>query len=401
LDLINRQRNTFKGFCFLEADHLMANFWQKIRKDFPITRRTIYLDHASAGPVSRPVAEAYTNYAQAHLNRADESWPAWVEKREEVRALAAAFIGAKPNEIAFTSSTSHGMNLIAELLACRGRVLTNTAEFPSSTIPWLWRKAQVVFQEARDGRVPLESLKGMLDKQVQTIVSSWVQYASGYCQDLETLGRFKKNRFLVINATQGLGALRADVEKWQADFLCTNSYKWLMAGYGCGLLYVREKWLKKFLPQGAGWRSMQQADFMDNRRLDLRKDAGRYEWGCPAFPSIFALGAALKYLKAIGLERIEKRVLELTDWTRSHLRDAGFEVVSSDEHPSGITVLRLPQAVRIARELLVQGIYVSARGPGLRVAPHFYNSFEEIETLVQKLKKIRSADSTKKKSNAK
>lgn len=379
----------------------MANFWQKIRNDFPITRRTIYLDHASAGPIPRPVAEAYQHYAQTHLERADEAWPAWVKKREEVRVLAAEFIGAQPNEIAFTSSTSHGMNLIAELLAHRGSVLTNTAEFPSSTVPWLWRKAHVVFQEADDGRVPLEALNNKLDKQVQTIVTSWVQYASGYCQDLEALGKLKKNRFLVVNATQGLGALRADVEKWRADFLCTNSYKWLMAGYGCGLLYVREKWLKKFLPQGAGWRSMQQADFMDNRRLDLRKDAGRYEWGCPAFPSIFALGAALKYLKAIGLERIEKRVLELTAWTRKNLRDAGFEVVSSDEHPSGITVLRLPQSVRAARELLAQGIYVSARGPGLRVAPHFYNTFEEIEILIKKLTRIRSLDAKKRKSNAK
>jgi len=385
----------------LEADHLMANFWRTIRKDFPITQRTVYLDHASAGPISRPVAEAYQSYAQTHLNRADESWPAWVKKREEVRALAAQFIGAQPQEIAFTSSTSHGMNLIAELLAGQGTVLTNAAEFPSSTVPWLWRKAPVIFQEAEHGRVPLKALQEKLRKPVRTIVSSWVQYASGYCQDLETLGKIKKNRFLVINATQGLGALRADVEKWQADFLCTNSYKWLMAGYGCGLLYVREKWLKKWLPQGAGWRSMQGADLMDNRRLDLRKDAGRYEWGCPVFPSIFALGAAIKYLKSIGLERIEKRVLELTAHTRGRLREAGFEVISSDEHASGITVMRLPQAGRIARELLAQGIYVSARGPGLRVAPHFYNTFEEIETLIQKVKKIRAADSAKRKSNAK
>lgn len=378
----------------------MANIWQTIRKDFPITRRTIYLDHASAGPVSRPVAEAYQSYAQSHLTRADESWPAWVKKREDIRLLAADFIGAQPHEIAFTSSTSHGMNLIAEMLASQGTVLTNTAEFPSSTVPWLWRKAQVVFQEAQDGRVELESLQSKLGKPVRTIVSSWVQYASGYRQDLEALGKLKKNRFLVINATQGLGALRADVKKWQADFLCTNSYKWLMAGYGCGLLYVREKWLKRFLPQSAGWRSMRHADSMDNRLLDLRPDAGRYEWGCPAFPSIFALGAALKYLKEIGLERIEKRVLELTAWTRKSLRESDFEVISSDVHSSGITVLRMPEAPRTVRALLSEGIYVSARGPGLRIAPHFYNSFEEIETLIGKLKKMRHKNSARKKNYA-
>ncbi len=363
----------------------MSSFWQKIRSDFPITKRTVYLDHASAGPVPRPVAEAYQRYAQTHLERADASWPEWVVQREQVRRQAAAFINAKPEEIAFTTSTSHGMNLIAELLAGEGKVLTNTAEFPSTTLPWLWRKADLVWQKDEDGRVLLEGLKKKLTPGVRTVAASWVQYASGYRQDLETLGRLKKGRYLVVNATQGLGALQADVEKWQADFLCTNSYKWLMAGYGCGLLYVREKWLKKFKPQGAGWRSMQHPERMDNRKLDLRSDAGRYEWGCPGFPVIFALGAALKYLKDIGMERIEKRVLELSAFAQERLSAAGFEVISAPEARSAITVFRYPNAQRAAKKLLARGIYVSARGPGLRVAPHFYNTFEEIDVFIQKL----------------
>lgn len=378
----------------------MANLWQKVRRDFPITRRMIYLDHASAGPIPKPVAEAYQQYALTHLRHADQSWPAWVEKREEIRALAAQFIGAKPQEIAFTSSTSHGMNMVAELLAQRGSVLMNNAEFPSSTVPWLWRKAKVVFQEAPDGRVSLNDLKDQLNPRIKTIVSSWVQYASGYRQDLEALGKLKGKRFLVINATQGLGALRADVEKWQADFMCTNSYKWMMGGYGAGLLYVREKWLNTLRPLGAGWRSMQNADFMDNRRIDLRPDAGRYEWGCPMFPAIFALGAAMRYLNQIGTERIEKRVLELTAWTRKALIAQDFEVISSEKHLSGITVIRMPKALQTARQLLSEGVYISARGPGLRIAPHFYNTFEEIDTVVRRLSKLRSKIASKRKQHA-
>jgi len=368
----------------------MAAFWKKIRSDFPIVKKTLYLDHASAGPIAKPVAEAYAEYAQNHLNRADECWPAWVRRREEVRALAAKFIGAKPQEIAFTSSTSHGMNMIAELLSKKGGVLMNTAEFPSSSVPWLWRKARVIFQDAPHGQVPLEILRKKLNSKIKTIVTSWVQYASGYRQDLVALGKMKGDRFLVINSTQGLGALKADVEKWQADFLCTNSYKWLMGGYGGGLLYVREKWLKEMPPLSAGWRSIQQADRMDNQRVDLRQDAGRYEWGCPAFPVIFALGAAMNYLMQIGRERIEERILELTRQTRLMLSEADFEVLSSEYHLSGITVIKLPRAQHVARQLLSEGIYVSARGPGIRVAPHFYNTFEEIETLVAQLKRIRS-----------
>ncbi len=366
----------------------MASFWQKVRADFPITRRAVYLDHASAGPIPRPVAEAYRRYAQTHLERADLSWPEWVAQREEVRHAAAAFIGAQPQEIAFISSTSHGMNLIAEMLAAEGGVLTNTAEFPSTTIPWLWRKAKVILQPDRQGQVGLADLKKRLTPHVRTIVTSWVQYASGFRQDLAALGREKKGRYLVVNATQGLGALPADVNAWQADFLCSNSYKWLLGGYGAGILYVREKWLKRFRPQGAGWRSMKHPERMDNRALDLRDDAGRYEWGCPAFPAIFALGAALKYLKQIGTQKIQQRVLELSGFAHERLEATGFEVVSPQEEKNraGIVVFRCERAFFMAKKLLAAGIYVSPRGVGLRVAPHFYNTFEEIEMFVKALR---------------
>lgn len=371
----------------------MSSFWQKLRKDFPITGRTIYLDHASAGPVSRPAAESYAAYARTHLERADYSWPEWIHKREEVRALAARLINAHPDEIAFTSSTSHGMNMVAELLAGRGSVLTNDAEFPTTTVPWLWRKSKLLFQPQENYAVSTVTLKEKLKPGVRTILTSWVQYATGYRQDLEALGKLKKNRFLVVNATQGLGALQADVEKWQADFLCTNSYKWMMGGYGCGLLYVRRKWLERLKPQGAGWRSVREPDRMDNRATNLRADAGRYEWGCPPFPVIFAMGAAMDYVMQIGLARIEKRILELTAFTRESLSKAGFEIISPAEALSGITVFRVKQAPLLFKKLLSQGVYVSARGEGIRIAPHFYNTFEEIETAVSKIKKLTGARS--------
>ena len=374
----------------------MTSFWQKIRADFPITRRCAYLDHASAGPIPKPVAAAYEKYSRVHLQQADFSWPRWVQQREEIRIKTARFINAEPGEIAFTHSTSHGMNLIAELLHRKGKVLCNTLEFPSSTVPWLWRGAQMIFQQDENGAVPLPALKKNLNAGVKTIVSSFVQYGTGYRQDLEALGRLKKNRFLVVNATQGCGALAIDVKRWQADFLCTNSYKWLLGGYGGGFLYVNRRWLDALKPESAGWRSMREPDRMDNRRLDLRRDAGRYEWGCPAFPVIFAMGAAIDYLTQIGTDRIEKRVLELATFAAESLEENGFEVVTprvDGKMRSGIVVFRLANAAPVVKKLLAAGFYVSARGAGIRVAPHFYNTFEEIDRFVKKVTSLVKAGS--------
>ncbi len=99
--------------------------WKKIRNDFPITKRFTYLDHASASPIPLPVYRKIIRYYDDLSGFADFSWNRWVSRREQVREKIAHFINAEPEEIAFTSSTSHGMNLIAELISDQGSVLTN------------------------------------------------------------------------------------------------------------------------------------------------------------------------------------------------------------------------------------------------------------------------------------
>lgn len=362
----------------------MPDFWKQIRKDFPVTRRGAYLDHAAGGPMPLPVKAKIEAHLKQNAGEADFAWMKWVDQREAARRTVAKFINASPEEITFTGSTSQGMNYIAEMIASEGAVLTNTSEFPSSTVPWLWRRAKVVWQKPERGRIELKTLKTLLKPSVKTIVSSYVQYCTGFRQDLEGLGRIKGNRYLIINATQGFGALPVDVKKWNADFLCTNSYKWLMAGYGGGILYIRKALLSKLRPCTVGWRSMAFPEEMNNRKLDLNPSAARYELGCPPFPAIFGVAAACDYLTQIGKEKIEERVLELSDFVAAKLQEKGFEVVSplDPRYRSGITVFNVKDPVKLWKKLLTAGIYVSPRGGGIRVAPHFYNSFEEIEKLV-------------------
>ena len=365
----------------------MSSIWHQIRSDFPLSQNCIYLDHASGGPIPRPVYEKIKIYYEEHFREADYAWGRWIRRREEVREKVAHFIGAQSSEIAFIQSTSQGMNLIAELLAGEGNVLTNSSEFPSTTLPWIWRKAKIIWQKPENAEIRLSRLKTLLQPSVKTIVTSFVQYATGFRQDLTALSKLKKNRFLVVNATQGFGALRVNVREWDADFLCTNSYKWLMAGYGGGVLYMKKKWLERFKPISVGWRSMINPEAMDNRKLDVKAEASRYEPGCPSFPSIFAVGAAVDYLAGIGIEKIEKRVLELTQFAIQGLEKKGLKVVSpkAPEHRSGIVVFKVQDPEKLRKRLLGCRIYVSARGAGIRIAPHFYNTFEEIETFLDAL----------------
>ncbi len=373
----------------------MDSFWKKIRKDFSLHSDALYLDHAAGGPVPIPVKNIIEAYLRENAQEADFAWPKWVKRAERYRSLAARFLNAEPEEIAFIHSTSQGMNAAAEMFAHEGTVLTNTSEFPSSTLPWIWRKARMVYQEPElSGVLSLEKMKALLSPRVKTILTSYVQYATGFRQDLKAVGRIKGDRYLVVNATQALGAFPLDVKSWKADVLCSNSYKWLMAGYGGGLLYVRKGILKKFPPASIGWRSVQDADGMNNRRAKVLDSAARYELGCSSFGTIFSVGAAVEYLSDIGMEKISIRILDLTKYASEKLQASGFEVASPllDPQRSGILIVRVRDSQRIWKQLLAHKIFVSPRGEGLRVGPHFYNTHEEIDRLVQKLAEIRDAD---------
>lgn len=373
---------------------MASSFWDTVRRDFSSSGSALYLDHAAGGPIPRPVEEALLSYNRENAVEADFAWPKWMRRAEEARAEAAKFINADPSEIAFVHGTSQAMNLIAELLSRSGAVLTNTCEFPSSTIPWLSRKAKIVFQSPENNEISLRKLESLLSPPVKTIVTSYVQYATGFRQDMDALGKLKKGRYLVVNATQALGALQIDVKKWNADFLCSNSYKWLMAGYGGGILYVRKKWLAKFPPLSAGWRSVDDPEAMNNRKYRIKRAASRYEFGCPSFGTIFAVGAACRYLSQIGKDKIEKRILSLTGYAINSLEKNGFEVLSRKEEKSrsGIVIFKADPAEKIWKRLIAQKVFVSARGSGLRLAPHFYNTYEEIDRFIKKLKACRDKE---------
>src|SRR5712691_6704215 len=90
--------------------------WEAIRQQFPVTSRVAYLNTAAAGPLSRRVTEAATGYYQQMRDDADVHWDEWLERREQVRRRIAEFINAEPDEVALTTNTSSGMNVIIDAL---------------------------------------------------------------------------------------------------------------------------------------------------------------------------------------------------------------------------------------------------------------------------------------------
>jgi selenocysteine lyase/cysteine desulfurase len=180
------------------------------------------------------------------------------------------------------------------------------------------------------------------------------------------------------------------------DFLATACYKWLLSPPGAGYLYVKEELIEKFEPPFIGWSSVKQEifdtiDFWDIWSLKLSETASRFEVGSPSLISYVGAREALKMLLNIGIENIEKRIIELTDHLIEAIKSLGLKLQTPEEkqHRSGIVNFKIDKPQEITRRLAEKGIIVSARAHGIRVSPHFYNTKEEISRFIEEIKNIR------------
>jgi selenocysteine lyase/cysteine desulfurase len=371
----------------------MAIDWERVRRDFPVTERIIYLNSAAAGPIARPVMEQAARFYREMMEEGDARWDEWLARRESIRRRVADYIHAEPEEIAFTINTSSGMNVIVDALSERGEVISCDLEFPVSTIPWTHRGAQVHLVKTSDGVLRAEDVEGAMTERTGVISISHVQYSNGFRADLEELGLSKGRHALVVNASQSAGAFRIDVRRMRIDALCATGHKWLLAGYGSGFVYLSREILEHTSPRSIGWMSVENPFGMDNSSYTLRQNAAaRTEQGCPHFAGIFALGASVEYMIETGQENIEARVLDLNRYLTMRLGEAGWKVLSplqDEDMRSGETLLLAERPKRTVAHLARRGIVVTEKPQGIRIATHFFNNEAEIERLIESLDEVR------------
>lgn len=367
--------------------------WDKIREDFPVTKKYSYLANAAISPIPSQVQNAVLEFYEESISHGGNRWQKWINCVEETRRMYAAFIGARFEEIAFTHSTSEGMNIIAHLLAHRGHAISNDLEFPSSNLPWINRRADMTIVQSLNGMVPIERIRRAIGRKTRTIITSHVQYSTGFKQDLETLSKIcdEKNLYLVVNATQSIGALNFDVRKFGIDFTVGNGHKWLLSSFGIGMLYIQSRLLEEksgLNPPFFSQFGQQDREHFDNMKIRMSRNASKFELSTPHFPNIIALKAAIRYLSKINILRIEERIYYLTQYLIDRLAELKIRILSplASIHRSAIVVFKSRSPEHLVSYLGKRRIIVSARGGGIRVSPHFYNDEGDIDRLISELK---------------
>lgn len=354
----------------------------------------VYLNAAGGSPMCVDASVEGKRYYDEMLLYGDTCWDEWLNRTESVRDKLAGFVGAQREEITFVSNTSAGMGLSAQLLLGSGKILTMEDEFPSSTIPWLNLGFEIDFVKPEKGIYNLKNIGQSFLPHHKILITSYVQYKTGFRQNIRELGQFcrSKDLIFVVNATQAMGIFPVDVVQDNIDFLVFSGLKWACAGYGASAMYIRKDLLQKLNIPVAGWRSVRSPELMNNRSLDIKPEASALEAGSPSFPAIFTLGGALDLFNAIGKPNCLNRVLYLSRLLEKKLQENHLPVipVSDEKNRSGIIMMRTENAPLLVKELFKLNIVVSARGEGLRMSVHIYNNEEDIEKLIIALLALRS-----------
>jgi selenocysteine lyase/cysteine desulfurase len=366
--------------------------WSQIRQRFPVTERFAYLNSAAAGPVSVASQAAAAGYYEKMMRDGDVHWNRWLADREAVRQKIADFINAEPEEIALTTNTSQGMNVIVDALQGRGEVISSQLEFPVTTLPWMHRRIPVHRLTAFEGEVSLEAIRGVMKHNTGIIALSHVQFSNGFRIDPAAVGEIKGNHAFVLNASQSAGVFAIDVKRMKIDALCATGHKWLLAGYGSGFVYLSRELLNQSMSHAIGWLSVESPFEMRNDELTPRHDAAaRVELGCPHFAGMFSLGASLDLIKEAGLDNIQTRALELNRYLTARFDEAGFEVLSplrNEDIRSTETLVAVEQPHEVVRRLFARGVIVTEKPEGIRVATHFFNNEDDVERLIGGLEEL-------------
>ncbi len=370
------------------------------RKEFPFVKNVIYFDHASDGPIPLSSYKAIQDYYRyLLLENIPTSHKYQFSVLEESRNLAASLIKAKASEIGIAPNTSYGLNVVAQGLKLKrgDTVLLSDIEFPANVYPWLNLRqdgVKVKFIKSRNGFFSIDDFLKAIDQTVRVLSLSFVQYFNGYKNDLEAIGKICQERgiIFVVDGIQGVGNQILDVNKCRIDFLSCGASKWLLSSPGTAFFYASEKLQRRLKSVFFGWLGVDWKEkFEELSHYDKPPflSARKFEIGTYPYALLYILANSLKLISGIGVSNIERHTRQLLDPLIEYLQDSPYEIKSSlkSEHRSAILSFTCPNAEALHRKLMKNKIICSFREKCLRLSPHFYNTSDEIELLVQILRR--------------
>lgn len=372
----------------------------EIRADFPHTEHGyIYLNHAAISPLSQNVKQAIEDWLQERHLPPIENMEKGMAIIEETRQYITEFIHApSPDSISFTGNTSDGISAVAEGFAWQpgDQIILNTLEFPANIQPFRILERQgveIVYVKPENGMITPEILEAAITPDTKMISVSAVQYLNGYKADLASIGKLCRDRdiFFVVDGIQALGAVPVDVEEAHIDALASGGHKWLMGPLGIGFLFLSGRLSRKLRPYKTGWLSVEDPWDLTNYNQKWQPLSQHLETGTPNLLGITGMGASLKRFSELGPGKISARIQQLSGYmvdTLSQNRQVQILTPKEEHLRAGIVTFSVDKQNDVeeaVQQLKKKNITISAREGYFRIAPHYYNTQQEIDRAIQAL----------------
>ena len=379
---------------------------EKVRAETRGCSNLIHFNNAGASLMPAPVADYLCDFLrEEEIKGGYETRSLRNAEIENFYTSVSRLLNANPKEIAFVENATRAWDMVfyALPLGPGDKILTTVSEYGSNLIAYLHRAKQtgaavVIVPNDNTGQIDVNALEQSIDKKTKLISISHIPTGGGLVNPAHDVGRIAKKHGIpfLLDACQSVGQMHLDVQEIGCDFLSATGRKYLRGPRGTGFLYVQEGWIARLEPPLL---DQYAAELIDANTYEIRTDARRFENWERYFAGQAALGQAVDYAMELGLEAIERRVVDLAASLREGLQETGvLELTDQGAKKSGLVTFQHQRFDAEQVKVLVakQNINVStSSGSGMklsylergldslvRASVHYYNTLEEINKFI-------------------
>lgn len=367
------------------------------KSDFPTLNHKVMLSSCSQSAPPQAVFDAIDAYKQSLIEDGMD-WTTWIDKVENSKRKFAELINAEPDEIAVLSSVSDAVSSVVNSLTFEQdeEICVTEIDFPNigqaSLSLNLRKNVPVKFIPASNQTVSLDDFKSHINENTKITFVSHVNYYNGHIQDIESISRITKKNgsLLFVDAYQSAGCVPIDVKEMGIDILVTGLQKFLMGVPGITFLYMDGDLADRLIPAVTGWFSQRDPFAFDIKSTDYADKTRRFNTGTPPIINAYAAEKALEYILNIGVDTIKTYIDELSEFAISYAKSNGLSVASPKNinEKASTTAIHVENADEIEEKMKEKGIIVSARKDVIRIAPHVYNTQNDIKIAIDTLKQL-------------
>jgi selenocysteine lyase/cysteine desulfurase len=369
----------------------------ELRADIPALDRTTYMNTGAAGPSPTRVAGAVEDCVERHEydSPAEEGmYPCAFDVFDETRAVVADHLGATPEEVALTQSTTDGINRIAAALDWESgdEVVRTDLEHSSGILPWKRLKRQGVEVEvvrSENGRIDADAMADAV-RNAKLVCLSALTWSHGtrlpVREVVETA--HDADALVLVDAVQNPGQSPVDVREWGADFVAGAGHKWLLGPFGAGFLHVAPGAEEHLEPAHIGYRSVEDPNAEE---YAYEPGAHRLEVGTASPAPYAGLAEAIRTIEDVGYDAIRSRIEELTDRLKEGIvASETARLLSPREYESGLVSFAVddPSPEAFVEDLADDGVRIrSLPFPenAVRASVHAFNTEGDVDELVARL----------------